>query len=161
MAGIFTCKPRVWPMVIVGWIAGLSMRDYIRRHFPLNMKKEKHLIQKTIEYIRRTSVTALRQGSLEVSSCIIKSRANLVITLRGHVDTLFLPRVTRRFKRLLHKSTVTLTLHIDRIYEDQYQQLGQMLQRLADYGDRISLRVSKSIKPVLPVDFSRFHVVVE
>ncbi len=157
---LITTKPSLWPAVLVDWIAGLSMQDYIRRHFSRKGLKEHSLIQRTLSVIRRFCATEVSQGNLEISLNSDTQHSNLLVSLHGKVNAIFLNRVSRRLKRLLRKSSMTFTLNINYLSLGQVQKLDRMLKRLARYGDRISIRISRQIKSILTIDSSVFHVVI-
>ncbi len=155
------CPPRLWPQVIGDWIAGLAMRDYGKRYFSDNSAKGRRLAQKTLEFLRRSYDARPRAGALEVSLRFAETGANLALTLRGALDRRFFRRAGRRLEKLLRRSATTVTLYIEELREGQRHHLDLLLKRLARYGDRVSIRVSEKIRPMLAINSSVFHLVLD
>ncbi len=155
------CAPRLWPQVIGDWIAGLAMRDYGKRYFSDNSANGRRLAQKTLEFLRRSYGTRPRAGALEVSLRFAETGANLALTLRGALDRRFFRRAGRRLEKLLRRSATTVTLYIEELREGQQHHLDRLLKRLARYGDRVSIRVSEKIRPMLPINSSVFHLMLD
>ncbi len=153
--------PRAWSQVVTDWIAGLAMRDYIQRHFATELAHERHAVQATLAFIRSTYSTCLQRGDLEVSLALAKSATRLVVTLRGAVDPQFYTHAARRFEKLLHTTAATLILRIDDFSDRQLWYVQHLLRRLSRYGDRVSLRVHHKIRPLLDMDLSVFHLVLD
>jgi hypothetical protein len=155
-----TSSARAWPLVITDWIAGLAMRDYIKRHFGLNRLEEQDLVQTTAAFVRRLCATGVHRGGLEVFARSEDGAANLLLALRGYVDRTFYTRAPRRLVKLMRRSAASITLCIDELCEDQRDALDQLLQRLAPYGDRVSIWVSERVRPRFSVDSSVFHLLL-
>lgn len=152
---------RVWPLVVNDWIIGLAMQSYGERHFGVDAAEDRRLGQATLEFIHRSFATCLRRGNLEVSLRGTEACAHLAITLRGVVDRRFFTRAARRLDKFLRRSAATLSLHIDERCALQQPHLDELLKRLGRYGDRVSIRLSKRLLPLLPVEPSGFRVVLE
>ncbi|GMQ92281.1 MAG: hypothetical protein BMS9Abin11_1603 [Gammaproteobacteria bacterium] len=153
--------PRAWPQVMVDWISGLAMQDYVKRCFKVHVESKQHLAQKTYDFFYRTYTEYLQKGSLQVSLQFAEKRADLALTLKGMMADKFYPRTARRLEKLMRCTATTVTLYIDELYEGQSQQLGKLLKRLARYGDRVSIRVNQKVRHLLPIDSSVFHVVLD
>jgi len=76
------------------------------------------------------------------------------------VDAAFYSAAARRMEKLLRRSAATVTLCIDELSRDQEQALGRLLQRLAPWGDRVSIWISEHLRLSLPVDSSVFHLLL-
>lgn len=155
------CAPRVWPVVIQDWIAGLTLRDYVKRYFIADSLGERRLGEATLRFIRKHCAACLRRGTLEVALGSKEARTELTVTLRGSVDSSFFSDCARRLETLLQRSTATLTLHIDELSASQRLRLERLLRRLGRYGDQVSIRVSETLRPLLPIDSSVFHLVLD
>ena len=137
------------------------MRDYGKRYFSDNSAKGWRLAQKTLEFLRRSYDARPRAGALEVSLRFAETGANLALTLRGALDRRFFRRAGRRLEKLLRRSATTVTLYIEELREGQRHHLDLLLKRLARYGDRVSIRVSEKIRPMLAINSSVFHLVLD
>jgi hypothetical protein len=49
---LIAASPATWPQVITDWIAGLAMRDYVRRHFGADPIRAERLVNKTADWLR-------------------------------------------------------------------------------------------------------------
>jgi hypothetical protein len=83
------------------------------------------------------------------------------VWLRGSLESAVLARVVRRAERLLRRTAAGVTLRIEELHTDQHQKLDRLLQRLAPYGDRVSIWMSERVRALLPVDSSVFHVLLD
>jgi hypothetical protein len=52
-----------------------------------------------------------------------------------------------------------LTLRVSALHEGEARHLHDLLQRLARYGDRISIQLHERVSDIVRVDSSVFHVV--
>lgn len=161
LSTIMCCAPRMWPHVITDWIAGLAMRDYLRRYFGLDPAGEHHAAHATLAFIRNRFAGSLRRGSLEASLALTGSVTRLALTLHGAVEGRFYTKAARRIEKLLHQTATTVSLRIDTFPTKQLSYLEHLLQRLSRYGDRISLHLSRELRQLLNIDLSRFHLVLD
>ncbi len=160
LCALAACTPRAWPQVVSDWIAGLAIQDYIKRYFAIDATRERRVTQTTLELLRRTYATYLERGDLEVS--LADSATRLMVTLRGAIEPRFYRHAARRFEKLLRTTAGTLTLRIEELSERQLDRhLHQLLRRLSRYGDRVSLHLDHRIQPLLKMDLSKFHLVLD
>jgi radical SAM superfamily enzyme YgiQ (UPF0313 family) len=153
--------PRAWPQVVEDWILGLAMRDYMKRHFMSDSPRERQLAQRTDALIRKLFATDIRRGNVEIVTRLDNGDADLQILLRGYTRRAFSMRAVRRLNKLLRRSAATVTLHIEVLRADQRRQLERLLQRLARYGDRVSIWIGERARPLAPtIDSSVFHLLL-
>ncbi|MFQ5936732.1 MAG: radical SAM protein [Acidiferrobacterales bacterium] len=155
------CSPRAWPQVIIDWIAGLAMRDYIARYFGLDQTAERRAADATLAFIQKTFANCLHRGNLEVSLGLTEPVTRLAVTLRGAVDGRFYTRAARRIEKLLRQTATTLSLRIDEFPAKQQYYVERLLQRLSRYGDRVSLHLSDEIRRLITIDLSAFHLILD
>ncbi len=153
--------PQLWPFIITEWIAGLSMQSYVKRRFGLNANYERQLGQATLDFIHRHFEASLHRGTLAVSLQWTEPTIHLAVTLRGIVDRRFFTHAARRIDRLLHRSAATVSLSIGEPCVPQQAYLEHLLRRLARYGDRVSVRLSERLLPLLPADSTSFRLILE
>ncbi len=154
-------SPAAWPQVITDWIAGLAMRDYVRRHFGADHILAERLVHKTADWLRRRYAASLSEGLPRVTAVLENGRAELQLNLRGHMGRVFPGRTVRRLERMLQCSAATLSLRIEELRADQHDQVRELLQRLAPYGQRVSVWTHRRLRHLLPVDSYGFHVLLE
>jgi len=83
------------------------------------------------------------------------------LRVTGFIEPKIFLRAGRRLERLLRRSAVTLTLYVDELAEGQRPHLERLLRRLAQHGDRVSLRIKQTLLPGLSVDSSVFHLALD
>ena len=142
---------------MMDWIAGLSMRDYVDRHFGVRRGEEK-LMNKLSAAIARAAAQA---GDARVVLGIRATVPNLSIHFGDGLPRLFIERAARHLERLLARTHVTLTLRIEALREQELPTLEQLLDRLRRYGDRVSIVVDRELRKKLSIDSSVFHLVLE
>ncbi len=155
------CSPAARSLVVMDWIVGLAMRDYLRRYFGLDPGRERRAADATLAFMQRSFAHCLRRGHLEVSLALGESVTRLAVTLRGAVDGRFYTRAARRIERLLRRTATTVSLRIDEFPAMHLRSVERLLQRLSRYGDRISLHLDDELRRVLAVDLSPFHLVLD
>jgi radical SAM superfamily enzyme YgiQ (UPF0313 family) len=149
--------PANWQQVITDWITGLSMRDYMRRHFQTRPEYDIQLARKTIQKLKQRFAASIHKGVLSFAGEISERKARLRIDFAGYIDNRFFSSGRRRLAGMLRKSNATLLLNIQHLQQQQLPQLEKMLKYLAPYGDRITIRVNDSLRPLLDIDSSVFH----
>jgi radical SAM superfamily enzyme YgiQ (UPF0313 family) len=153
-------RPRVWPQVLLDWIVGLSMRDYIRRRFVMEHAGGQRVVQRAVTTLRRLCAADLRRGAVEIAGSLGQRGANLQILLHGDVGREFFHRTGRRLDRMLRRSATTLTLSIEALRAEQRHHLEQLLERLAPHGDRVSIWIGERVRPLVSIDSSVFHLLL-
>jgi hypothetical protein len=153
-------RPRMIPLVIKDWIIGLSMRDYVDRHFIQDPDKESRLIYNYLAAIERVLKRYLHRGALEVSLNPVNNAAsNLSISIKGLLDRYFFIQTTHYLEKILQDTTSSITLHIDEFHVTQIRHLKRLLKRLARYGDRICIALHENVIDIVDIDSSIFYLV--
>lgn len=155
-------KPRLIGLVVQDWIVGLSMRDYVDRHFSQEYEKTSHLAHRYLGLIKKSFQRYFRQGTLEVSLNEVKNTAaNLSISMKGWLDRNFFIRVSHHLEKVLEDTTTSITLRIEELHETQLRHLQRLLNRLSRYGDRVNIAVRKELRHMIYIDSSVFNLVLE
>lgn len=160
-AGMLCSRPRFWPVLVSDWIAGLALQDFVRRRFRRDCARDRRIGQATLAFVQARCAACLRSGTLDAALLTAGSATRLALTLRGRVDPVFFTICARRIEKLLRKSSTAITLRVEALALGQHDDLRRLLQRLAYYGDRISLRVNSALASALAIDSSVFHLVLE
>ncbi|MHC5212915.1 MAG: B12-binding domain-containing radical SAM protein, partial [Planctomycetota bacterium] len=153
-------RPRLIPTAVQDWIVGLSMRDFVDRHFvrasaPAGRRARRALLrlERLLERYRRAG--SLDFGRIEVDGAL----AGLSLRLRGALDRRFYARGARRLERLLRRTRATVTLQVDDPGgEAQARQLQRLLRRLSRHGDRVRIVVRGLLRSRLQIDSSVFDL---
>ncbi|MCC6195251.1 MAG: B12-binding domain-containing radical SAM protein [Burkholderiales bacterium] len=148
--------PRKAPLMIVDWIAGLAMRDYVRRHF--EPAGDRPRLERCLDAIRKRFAGHLRAGRLALAQGAAQVELSLVFDgLAGHR---FFARLGRHLDRLLAVRGATLTLTIHRLLDREAADLERLLARLARHGDRVFVVLNERVRQLVDVDSSRFNLVL-
>lgn len=154
-------RPRLIPVVIHDWVVGISMRDYVERHFVTELEKANHLLHSYLERIESVFQRYLNRGALEVSVDNVKhAAANLSISMKGWLDRKFFVHAARHLEQVLEDTTSSVTLNIEELHEAQIKHFNRLLKRLSHYGDRVSIAVHDNVRDMVQIDSSRFHLIL-
>ena len=154
LASLPLTAPRKLPVVIVDWIAGLSMREYVDRHFPAARRSSTRRFDRLLK-----RALAACGAALTVSRAAADTPA-IDFTLTGEHGKRWLRHTARRLTRLLSASRSTLTLRIEVLQRAQMPAVDYLLQKLARYGDRVSIVIDRSLRDRVRIDSSVFHLVL-
>jgi radical SAM superfamily enzyme YgiQ (UPF0313 family) len=153
--------PRKTMLVIVDWIVGLSMRDYVDRHFRSAQRDEARLAKLSAKVQR----IAARSWSdiLVARTHVADALPGLSIALRGPAWRGFLTPAARHLEALLRKTRVSLTLRLDALcadalHEADIEALQRLLARLSRYGDRVCIELGEKARSLVKIDSSVFRL---
>ncbi|MCC7081691.1 MAG: radical SAM protein [Burkholderiales bacterium] len=153
--------PRKVPLAVVDWIAGLAMRDYVDRHFAPESAHDTALAGKWLTSLTRSIRRHIAQGGASVELALSAQAApRLKLRLTGEVDRAFFARSSRRLKRLLARTSTSVTLVLDELDPGRLPDLQRLLRRLARHGDRVYIEIAERLRHRVVVDSSVFHVVL-
>lgn len=155
-------RPRLIPMALRDWIVGLSMRDYVQRHYSKPISEHRAAARRRLVRMERSLRQYVHRGALEISLEDAKDAvANLSLSLRGWLDRRFFRRAGRDLRKILKHTTTSLTLRIETLHDAQRDHLRHLLKKLARYGDRVSIAVPDELKERFDLDSSVFHLIME
>jgi hypothetical protein len=150
-------RPRLVPRAVADWIVGLSMRDYIDRHFEPVSEPARHAAREYLRTLERAFARYRQTGALEVSFAEARNAAgNLSLHLKGWLDRGFFVRAARHLEGALRDTSTYVTLHVDRLHETHVRHWNRLLRRLARYGDRVEIVLSDALRSRAGVDSSVF-----
>jgi hypothetical protein len=150
-------RPRLIPRAVADWIVGLSMRDYIDRHFAPVGEPARRAAREYLRRLERAFGRYRRAGALEVSLAEARNAAgNLSLHLKGWLDRGFFVRASRHLEAALRDTTTYVTLRVDHLHEGHVRHWQRLLRRLARYGDRVEIVLSEAMRQRLVVDSSVF-----
>ncbi len=151
-------QPRKAPLAIVDWIAGLAMRDYVRRYFEQPAAREAARLAGRLDALRTLLAGHLRQGTMALRAGT--ARVELSLQLDSACGRRVFSRLARQLDRLLALRGATLTLRVDRLLAREAAHLERLLERLARHGDRVFVVVGEPLRGLVRVDSSRFNLVL-
>ena len=155
-------NPGMVPLVVQDWIIGISMRNYIDRHFIRVTEEEGSLAKNHLAAFEETFERYLKKGVLEVSLDRVRNAAhNLSISMKGVLGGEFFERIGTHIENVLQSSSSSVTLNIEEIHEAERHHLHTLINRLSRYGDRIYIAVNEKLRDKVHIDSSVFNLVLE
>ena len=155
-------SPGKLPLAMVDWIAALAMRDYVERRFAMPAARDNAALSRWYRSATRAVRRYIEDGRARIDLRMPGAEApSLHVTFARGLDRAFFGRCARRLEKALDRTGTNLTLIIEGIERTQLPHLERLLERLARYGDRIAIRVSDSLRDVVKVDSSVFHLLLE
>ena len=152
--------PSRLPLVIVDWIAGLAMRDYVERRLVAKREGLETLQANRCFAATRAAITRYLRDGRAALTMSGSAAPHVSLALRAALDRRFFRRAALHLERLLAETSSTLTLRIESLRERERAHFQRLLRKLAPHGDRISIIVDERLRSVLPIDSSIFHVVL-
>jgi radical SAM superfamily enzyme YgiQ (UPF0313 family) len=150
-------RPRLVPQAVTDWIVGLSMRDYIDRHFEPLGEPGRRAARESLRRLKRAFVRYRRAGALDITLAGSADTAGtLSVRMKGWLDRRFYARAARHLERALRDTTARVTLRVDALHETHVRYWERLLRRLVRYGDRVEIVVSDALRHRLGVDSSVF-----
>jgi len=155
-------NPGMIPLVIQDWTIGISMRNYVDRHFARVTDEEASLARNHLATFELSFGRYLDRGVLEVSLDRVRNAAhNLSISIKGMLDVDFFDRVGTHLESVLKDTPSSVTLKIEDIHDGERQHLLRLFDRLSRYGDRIYIAVNEKLRDKVQIDSSVFNLVLE
>lgn len=154
--------PEKLPQAINDWIAGLAMRDYVRRHFGDCSEEQRATLARLVDRLRAAVANHVDRGRAAISlDGVTPALPRLSLSLAEGLDRAFFARATRHLRRLMRRTSARLTLRIDALGAVEAPCLNRSLRKLARYGDRISIVAQESALALVRADSSVFDLVLE
>lgn len=155
------CVPRAVPLAIVDWITGLSLRDYVERHFG-----------DPVSELPATSNARMARLIYALSRCDCEGKVILsdpVAATGGPLLTLSIgawrgsrpfARVTRELSALLRETPSRLRLRIHEIGVTDLAHVRALLRRLAAFSDKVSIEAGAALYNLINVEAWGFQLVL-
>ncbi len=154
--------PAKIPLAIMDWIAALSMRDFVERHFRGVPATDSAAAARWFVALQRAVGRQLARAGAAVELNLEQGLApHLQIRLKGALGRAFFSRFARRLPRLLRRTQARVTLVVEEAQQQQLRHLQRMLARLTRYGDRIYISVAEPLRTRVAIDSSVFHLMLE
>ena len=152
-------SPRKLPLVVVDWIAGLAMRDYVDRHFAVAGDPDETALAQRLRELHVAIAKPLREGRV-VLSLRQALRAELCVAFRPTMDRALVRQSGQHLSRLLSRTPFRLTLDIRSLLQSHEGHMARLLQRLARYGDRVSIIAEETQRRRGAVQWPHFNWVL-
>ncbi|RMF59157.1 MAG: radical SAM protein [Calditrichaeota bacterium] len=155
-------RPSLIPVAIKDWIIGLSMRDYVDRHFVMEFEKVNQLTHNYFVEIERLFQRYLNLGAIELSLERIKDKAaHLQISFKAGLDKRFFSQAAKHLEKVLENTAASITLRIEDLQETHLKHLQRLLNQISEYGDRVNIAVNEKLRHLVEIDSSVFNFVFE
>jgi len=150
-------RPRVVPQAVTDWIVGLSMRDYIDRHFEPSGEPARRAAREYLHRLERVLVRYRQAGVLDISLSEARNAAGtLSLRMKGWLDRGFFVRAARQLETALRDKRTYVSLRVDALHETHVRHWRRLLRRLSRYGDRVEIVLSETLRHRAGVDSSVF-----
>jgi radical SAM superfamily enzyme YgiQ (UPF0313 family) len=154
--------PGKLPLAIVDWIAALAMRDYVERRFSVVATGDNAALARWYRSATHAVRRYLQDGRASIELRLPHaSMPSLYVKFSAGLDRAFFARCAWRLEQALKGSGASVTLMIEEIERAQIPHLERLLRRLARYGDRIAICVNDSLRDVVKIDSSVFHLLLD
>lgn len=152
-------SPRKLPLVVVDWVAGLAMRDYVERHFTGAAEPQAAVLAGRLRALRNAMAAPLRDGRV-VLHLRQALRTEVFLSFKPTVDQVIVRRAALQLGRLLARTPSRLTLDVRPLLHGNEQLMVRLLSRLARYGDRVSILADEAIRTQAALRWPHFHWVL-
>jgi radical SAM superfamily enzyme YgiQ (UPF0313 family) len=150
------------PLVVQDWTIGISMRNYIDRHFIRVTDEEEGLAENHLETLEKSFQRYLKKGHLEVSLNKMRNAAqNFSISIKGILGGEFFDSIGAHLESVLQNTPSSVTLNIEELHDEERHHLHRLINRLSRYGDRIYIAVHEKLRDKVQIDSSVFNLVLE
>lgn len=150
-------RPELVPLVVRDWIIGLSMKDYVDRHFTIELENDRSRVMAHLGMIKHALKRYLRQGSLDVSvKEAVNARSNLLFSMRGKLGRDFFISAARQLEHMLQNTKSSLTIRIEEFNAMELHSLKKMLDRLLRFRERIIIAADEKSRRIIDIDSSVF-----
>jgi radical SAM superfamily enzyme YgiQ (UPF0313 family) len=154
---LLVTRPKLVPMVVRDWVIGLSMKDYVDRHFALEVEKDRSRVLAHIGMIKHTLKRYFRQGSLDVTIAEAKNDGpNLLFSMKGKLGRDFFISAARQLEQILENTRSSVTIRIEEFNAVEIHSLKKMLNRLLRFRERIVIAADERSRRIIDIDSSVF-----
>ncbi len=141
-------RPRLVPLAVNDWIAGLAMRDYAERHFGLPAPRDTLSPERALARLRRSLHGWRRRG--EVRLALLRSslaEPQLAVRVTGTLDRALARRLRRQLGKVLARSRTRVVLAFETLGE--HGELERLTRALGRHGDRLLIVVGAGLRELL------------
>ena len=145
-------------MVVSDWIIALSMADFVERHF--EPARDEHKTAEPFVASVRAAIAKYLEGGKVGIAVGPGPVPNVSLSLGNLPDGGFFAHAARPLERLLRHTRASVTLSIEAFHAPHLADLQRLLNRLARYGDRVSIVLDERLRHRVPIDSSVFNLVL-
>ena len=141
-------RPRLLPLAVNDWIAGLAMRDFAERHFGALAPRVAMTPERALERLRSALRAWRRRG--EVRLQLLRSasdEAQIAVRVTGSLTRALARRLSRQLDTALKCSRTRFVLAFESLGE--HRELERLSRALSGYGDRVLIVVGEGLRELL------------
>lgn len=155
-------RPAMIPSVITDWITGLSMRDYMDRHFVTEFNEDTRRVRQYVDKVKEVFAHRRHEGRLGISFEEVKNAAASVsISMKGRMERESFLSVAKHAEALLANTRASITIRIEEFQRPQLKYMKSLLNRLSRYADRIRISTDESSRRIIGVDSSLYNLALQ
>jgi len=141
-------RPRLLPLAVNDWIAGLAMRDYAERHFGLRSGDATLSPERALARLRRALARWRRLGAVRVQLLRPALAApQIAVHVTGMLDRPLARRLVRQVRAVLRRSQARVVLGFEAM--GGHAELERLTRGLGRHGDRLLIVVGEGLRDLL------------
>ena len=141
-------RPRLLPLAVNDWIAGLAMRDYAERHFGLPAPRAALSAERALARLRRALQGWRRRGAVRLAlHRPPRAEPQIAVRVTGVLDRALARRLARQLRAVLARSRTRIVLAFDTLGE--HHELERLTRALGRHGDRLLIVVGEGLRELL------------
>jgi radical SAM superfamily enzyme YgiQ (UPF0313 family) len=141
-------RPRLLPLAVNDWIAGLAMRDYAERHFGLPARRAAMSPERALERLRRSLQGWRRRGAVHLAlHRPVRAEPQIAVRITGVLDRALARRLARQLHAVLRRSRTRIVLACESLGE--HAELERLARALGRHGDRLLIVVGEGLRDLL------------
>jgi hypothetical protein len=141
--------------VISEWTTALSMKAYAEKYVIPSEELESLAVARSTARLRTKLRAWIESGALDVKLDSVRTHIHVRLAA---IDASGFARAVRNLRAVLRDTKANVTLRIE---ECDAAELRRIVRKLRRYSDRVSLSLSETLRGVVEIDSSRFHLVYE
>ncbi len=135
-------RPRLVPLAVNDWIAGLAMRDYAERHFGVAARAAAMTPEHALARLRRSLDRWRHIVQLDLGP-----EAQIAVRVTGLLDRALARRLARNLRAVLERSRTRVVLAFETLGE--HGELERLTRALGRHGDRLLIVVGAGLRELL------------
>lgn len=139
-------RPRLLPLAINDWIAGLAMRDYAERHFGLPAPRAAMSPEHAFARLRSSLARWRHAVHLDLRPAA-RAEAQIAVRITGLLDRALARRLARNLRAVLKRSRARVVLALESL--EGHHELERLTRALGRHGDRVLIVVGEGLRELL------------
>jgi hypothetical protein len=141
-------RPRLLPLAVNDWIAGLAMRDYAERHFGLRAGSAPLSPERALARLQRALARWRRLGAVRVElRRPARAAPQIAVRVTGMLDRPLARRLARQVRAVLRRSQARVVLAFESL--GGHAELERLTRTLGRHGDRLLIVVGEGLREML------------